>query len=407
MSRFFILGSQPQLSIAEIKSLFPSEKTTIAEHMAILEQDQPTWSAQQLQNRLAGITKLGAIIKTLPISEFSADTLCDFIIQNPRGKKILYGLTIYGGSSNHRRELKHLPIQLKESLKSAGFSARWITGDEGTISPAAIHKMNLTTEGYDFCIGISANDIHFGITEAVQNPDEWSLRDFGRPARDAKNGMLPPKLAHIMINIGLGLLSKNELDKKTVLDPFCGGGTVLMEAGVIDQRLNLIGSDIDAKQIIDATKNLDWLVEKRIFSQEQRNSIKLITIPVQSIDQHIPAASVDLIVTEGYLGKPLRGHENQTFLDHQKHEIERLWAEAIPHLAAIQPENSILCMCLPSFKTTHAQATCELKPSFYENFYTPCSPSDQSPLTSHQSTPLSYSRDNQYIKRNLLFFKRK
>lgn len=68
------------------------------------------------------------------------------------------------------------------------------------------------------------------------------MRDYGRPARDARVGMLPPKLAQIMLN-----LSVKDEKSGTVLDPFCGTGVLLQEAALAG--FDFIGSDIEPRMV--------------------------------------------------------------------------------------------------------------------------------------------------------------
>jgi tRNA (guanine10-N2)-dimethyltransferase len=61
---------------------------------------------------------------------------------------------------------------------------------------------------------------------------------------------LHPKIARLMVN--LSSIKKNQ----TLLDPFCGTGGILIEAGIIGARI--IGSDIEEKMIEGCKKNLDF-----------------------------------------------------------------------------------------------------------------------------------------------------
>ena len=90
---------------------------------------------------------------------------------------------------------------------------------------------------------------------AVQPFEEFGARDYARPSRDDLSGMLPPKLAKIMIN--LAQAKENSL----ILDTFCGSGTILQEA-LIMGYLNLIGFDSSPKAIKDSQANLEWLADK-------------------------------------------------------------------------------------------------------------------------------------------------
>ena len=83
-----------------------------------------------------------------------------------------------------------------------------------------------------------------GRTETVQDFKTYRLRDIGRPRRNAKRGMLPPKLARMMINIA------SPKHNDTILDPFCGSGTIIHEAFLLGYK-NIIGSDISEKAVRD------------------------------------------------------------------------------------------------------------------------------------------------------------
>ena len=104
------------------------------------------------------------------------------------------------------------------------------------------------------------------VTKAIQPIESLGERDFGRPYRDAKSGMLPPKLAMMMINLAGQSLGA------TILDPFCGSGTILMEAATIGYT-NLMGSDISPKAIDDTRQNFAWQggsLPKKLFVADAR-----------------------------------------------------------------------------------------------------------------------------------------
>ena len=257
MEHFLIFGSHPFLSLAEAKAVIGGERPEMEDRMAVF--DVKNWDGAVLQERLAGTVKLGEVVADVSIRDLSAERLADEIEAKPRNKKIEFGLTVYGGSSVQREKTKKIPLQLKRVLQERGHSVRWVTGEKGEVTSAAVVKAELTTKGYDACIAFVGDRAVVGLTTNVQNMDAWSKRDFGRPFRDMETGMLPPKLARMMVNLAVGSSAE-----KTLLDPFCGGGTVLMEAGLLGMK-KAIGSDVDAGQIEGAKKNLEWLVKENIL----------------------------------------------------------------------------------------------------------------------------------------------
>lgn len=116
----------------------------------------------------------------------------------------------------------------------------------------------------------------------------WFKRDRGKPYSDHHKGLLPPKVARILINLALGQVDP---EGKTILDPFCGSGTVLLEAGMM--KMNLIGNDLDPAQIAGARRNLNF------FSLEA----KLMTFEATAISDNLKE-EVDFIATEPYMGRP-------------------------------------------------------------------------------------------------------
>lgn len=394
MNRFFAnIGVQPRLSLAEIAQTYNLPKPLLIDSVAIFDGQI---DLDAMQATLGGITKCGEIIDEIPVKDLNGEYIAELMEQRPRASRIIYGLTVYGGNAGQQKAHRHLALEVKKALKGRGRSSRWMSGKGNeAISPAAIEKLELTTEGYDFVIVIHQDKATIGLTKAVQNADSWSERDFGKPFRDALNGMLPPKLARMMVNIAK--------PKKTLLDPFCGSGTVLMEAAVIHPELTLFGSDLEQRQIHGAKRNIDWMQERTMIRPEHKDRIQLFTSPVQNVSSHIHE-KVDAIVTEGYLGKPLKGHETTEWLERNKNDVESIWMKAIPELAKLQSIGDRLVCTWPIMHSKHQPQVVELDESFLaEHGYTrihPLEPWD------HDQKPIIYKRNDQFVHRQLIVLKK-
>ena len=146
-----------------------------------------------------------------------------------------YGVSIFGDSTLP----KTLLSDMKNILEEGGHHARYITSREGK----ALSSVVVDKEHAQELVVIRLKE-HFvvGKTVAVQPYDAWSTRDYGRPHADAKSGMLPPKVARMLVNIAMGetFASRGER-QKTILDPFCGMGTILAEGYMSGCRV--IGCD--------------------------------------------------------------------------------------------------------------------------------------------------------------------
>ncbi len=92
---------------------------------------------------------------------------------------------------------------------------------------------------------------------------------------------LKPKLARLLINLTRA--------KKTILDPFCGGGSILIEAAILG--LKPIGIDADIKSIEYAKHNL------------QHYRLKADVRPGDAIELNIKPNSIEAIATDPPYGR--------------------------------------------------------------------------------------------------------
>jgi len=178
--------------------------------------------------------------------------------------------------------------------------------------------------------------ILIGETLAVQPFKDLSRRDFGRPARDDLSGMLPPKLAQIMIN-----LSQINDVNAVIIDPFCGSGTVLTEAALLGYK-NLFGSDISLKAIEDTRKNLSWTRELYGINDCK---IKLAVKNAVDLSKFIKAEYADAIITEPFLG-PQRGMIN---FNSVMNNLEELYSRALREFRKVLKPGGRVVMIWPLF----------------------------------------------------------
>lgn len=131
----------------------------------------------------------------------------------------------------------------------------------------------------------------FGMSVSQQDIDEYSQRDYGKPSRSMLRGMLPPKLAQIMINVAAGP------ENGVLWDPFCGTGTILIEAALMGKKC--IGSDKDLAAIKATEENVQSLLDTTNKPLVDAVWQQDITMPWT---EQMKGASY--IVAEGYLGQP-------------------------------------------------------------------------------------------------------
>ena len=218
---WFILGREKELSAAEIAAVLHIDSKSFS-----ITKNEPLLFCIPLANTKATelIKKLGGTIKiaTEIATELSRPQLIKTIQDDLRSEpgKITFGLSAYGNLDT--TELTRLGKEIKSNLKNEGLSVRFVPNKEKTLSSATVDHNNLIKKGGEFIIYESSpQKFSLAKTLALQPYAEFSKRDYDRPGRDDVSGMLPPKLAMMMINLS----EPNQND--IILDPFCGSGTII------------------------------------------------------------------------------------------------------------------------------------------------------------------------------------
>lgn len=292
-----IAGRQPLISLAEIQALYDKAARLVGKKLVFFEiNEDGEENISPDINRLGGSLKLGRFFDT----DFSK--LAKFLATaHPEGK-ITLGISDF--SKQKKSGLaKQKSMELKRNLARVGRSVRVITSNEPEISSATAHHNQLGEKAGCFEIFLIDREIYLSL--GTQNITAYTERDQARPARDAKVGMLPPKLAQILINL-CGKLPEGA----RVLDPFCGTGVVLQEAAIMGYIP--YGTDLNERMVEYSKKNLSWL-----FNERNRKRFKILPDLIQKKDQILNAISVgdatnftwegeiDAVAFEGYLGVPM------------------------------------------------------------------------------------------------------
>jgi tRNA (guanine10-N2)-dimethyltransferase len=330
----FILGSHPELSFAEIQAVLAETAGVVVEraHSAALVESPTELPVPELMVRLGGTIKIVEIV-----GAFDEDTVSDWLFEHiDEGSKFHFGFSLYALDEGvpvrgDWKTLHALGLAMKRAFKDAGISARFVESREVVLSSVIVHKERLLKNGVEIVLfKRRGGKMLFGHTRSVQPFQDFAKRDFGRPSRDTHSGMLPPKIARIMVNLGR---PKND---SVILDPFCGSGTVLQEA-LLMGFTHVRGSDHSRKAVEDTRRNLEWM---------KLPSVPLTAERAQDLaaSKTMHAHSVDRIVFEGYLGPP--SPKPQTIADVQK-ELNQLYCESFDAFDTLLANDGIIVAALP------------------------------------------------------------
>jgi len=302
MKYFFILGKNPILSKAEIEAVleFKVIKYKVIkfrDKILILELENEL-DIEWLNSRLGGTVKIGKILDSIDNLEEFEDK---FFKQVKFGSgKVFFGFSLYSLSpeihiAKLQKKINAMAMNIKARLRDEHHvNSRYVVSREVELSSVIVKKNKLLQNGAEICFFIKSDEILFGQTLAVQPFEEFGARDFARPGRDQLSGMLPPKLALMMINLA------QIKPEAVILDPFCGSGTILQEALLLGYG-NLIGTDNSEKAVSDSLRNLDWLIKKYEIENKKYEILKL---DVKNLSKKFGINSVDALISEPYLGPP-------------------------------------------------------------------------------------------------------
>ena len=382
------LGRQPEISFAELEAVFGRQNVQPATpDIATIDADDIDLSI------LGGTTKIAKVITTHNYAnKRDSDLFTDISRQITNhytdkwrsvDHKITLGISTYGFNIPPRAVQK-TGIILKGSLKKSGVSLRLIPNTESALSTAVSHnnKLGLSDNKVELIIVKTKTSVIIAESRGAQNITAYTRRDHGKPKRDAFVGMLPPKLAQIMLNLALG--SKNDtLD--LILDPFCGTGTVLQEALI--RGLNVVGTDLSNKMVSYTQENLNWITK----SHKHTGQIIEISQADATNNQWSNAQQISAIVCETYLGQPFSAPPSPAKLKEVTGNCNHIISGFLKNIHPQLTPGTRLCIAVPAWRSKDGSLT-------------------HLPLTRDPSRlgfelvrpPMIYSRPDQVVARELL-----
>lgn len=349
----FNLGRKKELCLAELLALIGSENLVEnSSDTAIFKLNLKDEEAQSFQNRLGGTIKIIKIFDSTDGLEQSISAILKKTFKDRSGK-IPFAISQLNFTNPKEINIKHLLNFSKKFLKSLGLNSRFVNKDFLSAESATIFKARIIEKGIDINIIKGSSTIYIGRTVAVQDIDSYGKRDFDKPRRDMITGMLPPKLAQIMIN----LAGKSEI----IYDPFCGTGTILMEGLLMDK--NVIGSDIEQKMIDFSRENLHWIKREMPDKIKETSRFRLFVKDSRFLNKPDFPEKIDAVVTESYLGQPVLKLPSQEEREKTFRELANLNLNWLRSINKITDKNCQVVTCIPAFKTGQ---TFEFFPHFEE-----------------------------------------
>ena len=364
MQYAFVLGRVYTLSLAELFSYFQTHNIEVSiidaspEVLVVEVPDQI--DAQKVQKELGGVVKILRLIDVMPKREtdsinfalehyFKPSKLKTDFLKNYKGK-IQFGLSVYllDSQINAFGEPKRLGMSIKRVIQEGGASIRLVLPEFNSLALASVvvTKNLLLEKGAEICVLASTTKVYIAKTLAVQDFEDYGRRDYQRPVRDDKQGMIPPKVAQIMLNFAESKLGE------TMLDPFAGIGTIVQEGVLLGYRM--LGSDINPTAIAGSEKNLEWFrnrykIPKGKFHSEVSDA-KEVSKLVENLIKIGAFKSISGVVTEGYLGPMYTKFPTPVEIEKNFKELEELYTVAFQDWLKFLSSKARVVICLPSYK---------------------------------------------------------
>jgi len=353
----FELGRIKELSIAEIKSLLGEESVEeVINNYAIVRTEHEL--TQNLQDRIGGTIKIIRILEensTPPnnpsqfeqvLQDHIKAILFSYVRNKNTSGKTIFGVNIINIPGDSKLILKNLLNFSKKFLKASTIPSRFINKPWSNTTSAQVYKSKILAKGLEISLIYSqkSNKIYVGHTKTIQDIDSYSYRDYKKPKRDAHLGMLPPKLAQIMINLAQ---DSTKPISEVIYDPFCGTGTVLSESLLMGK--DAYGSDIQEKMAQASKENCEWIAKK--FHINPDRAFDTFTSDASQLKQENIPENLSAIITEGYLGKPQSSIVPKEKRDEIIDELSELHLSWLSNIRPLIKPGTKIVMCLTAFNT--------------------------------------------------------
>jgi tRNA G10 N-methylase Trm11 len=385
----FVLGSNWLLSIAELLVYvqdrgFRATLVDHSRHIAILDIKEKLDNEQivEMQGALGGCYKVGRVLyrydndivrNAFPTAgsprKEDRETLTKFpwlskVWQNPKGKKIKFGLSTYpefDGKSpiQYRRFTRTMDEKIKNTLVQKGArKADYFAYDKPdkrvvermnlALWPKAVAQNNLLIPpNSEILAAFTHKHLYFARTLFVYDSSLQQYRDESRPYISSEIST-SPKICRTLLTLA------GARPGDTVLDPFCGTGTILMEAAMLGMKV--IGVDIDGNQVQGTKSNLIWFGK----DSGQQVDFEIIRGDARELSRLVNR-QVDAVVFEPSLGPIHKNKPEREDVEDNIRELTILYRTVLDQIAHILRPDGRVAMTIPVVVTKEGAVSVDIR----------------------------------------------
>ncbi|MBI2356897.1 hypothetical protein HYV12_02515 [Candidatus Dojkabacteria bacterium] len=388
MKYFFIPGRNYDLSKAELISVVSSNIPSVHNFefkpdYIVLDSKETPDAIARLFNRLGGFISCGVRYDDI-------DLILDEVGDRT---KITFGLSIYTdkASKYSKSNIKDVLEQVKDLLKSRGVSSRYVIPNGLLLDSAQVIHNKILEKGFEIVIFDYEGKQFYGKTLAVQDINRFATVEYDKPYTNKEMGVLPAKLATIMVNL-LGLKIG-----ETIWDPFCGSGTIPLVA--LMNGYNVIGSDIDPEAVAGTKKNIEWLAADNKLNSVGVNIFQFDVLnPDSRTVRDLRRTTIKGVVCEPFMGPPQFKPLSQAKANKLLVGVEEMYKKLFETLEHIKLTDFKAVIVIPSYKTHNGWLTLSLNSIVSKKWRV------DSNLVERD---LHWKRSNSIIKRNIFVLSKK
>jgi tRNA G10 N-methylase Trm11 len=387
MRYFFELGNFKGLSHAElgrVLEIYGITKDTVksfSDKILLVEsKDLNSETVQRIFTRLGGFVRVGKIIENLD----------SFLEVKDTDDKVVFGISYLGDLELDIDKIKKLSREIKDNYKKKSISSRYILPRKSELNSAQVTSNSMLEKGFELCILENENEQLYGKTIAIQDIESFADRDYNKPSADTDMGMLPPKLARIMCNL-------TGLKEGIIWDPFCGSGTIPMEATILGY--DILASDID-KEAVKATKaNIIWLSQNGYIGDILYETFQFdVTRSDSQVLRRLKNTDIEAIAFEPYMGPPQTKILTPQKADILLNDVKNLLNRFKKVVDEVFKGKSIIVI-IPSYKTKKGWKTFSIREIFDKRW--------DILNKEYAQEDLKWERNNSIISRNIFILEKR
>jgi SAM-dependent methyltransferase len=369
-SSIALLGRQPNLGLAELESIYGSSVVTPIGSVAARLSIAPCSVDFTRLGGTVKLCKLLAILDTIDlhaIQKFLNRVAPAQVANMPEGKMHL-GFSAYDLATS-TTQLMALGLAVKKAIhKESGRTVRLVPNKSAELNTAQVlHNKLLTPNGWELVLIRDHAKTIIAQTVCIQDIEDYTLRDRSRPKRDARVGMLPPKLAQTIINLAVGpqeyasvasslsdtvvntclpsddiRILREARQSTTIMDPFCGTGVILQEALLMGYRA--YGTDIEPRMVAYTRSNLEWL------TTTYNLGAPVYRLALGDATSYVWQPPITVVACEAYLGRPFTSLPSTEILSQTISECNLIIKKFLRQIHNQLEPDTRLCIAVPAWQ---------------------------------------------------------